>query len=102
MRDQSCGLVTRFLKVYGGQMLPVLGEITVVAQLECRAPKDVNLVVIRGDGPLLMGRDLLRSLEVTKFFQSTSIHNNYVDSLSGRFSELFSPGLGLFKGKFFL
>ena len=89
------------LKVYGGQMLPVLGEITVVAQLERRAPKDVNLVVIRGDGPLLMGRDLLRSLEVTKFFQPTSIHNNYVDSLSGRFSELFSPGLGLFKGKNF-
>ena len=41
------------LKVYGGQMLPVLGEITVVAQLEHRAPKDVNLVVIRGDDPAL-------------------------------------------------
>ena len=80
-------------------MLPVLGEITVVAQLERRAFKDVNLVVIRGDGPLLMGRDLLRSLEDTKKIQFTSIHNNYVDSLSGRFSELFSPGLGLFKGK---
>ena len=87
------------LKVYGGATLKVAGEIDVSAKLENGAEmSSARIVVVNGEGPCLLGRDLIKGLGVLG-----NIHNVSTDanSVKEEFPDLFLDGLGCYKGRQF-
>jgi hypothetical protein len=83
------------LRAYGGTQLEVLGEIEVEMHLKDYDCKLAKLVVIDGEGPCLLGRDLFALFKIT----SLPIHHSTTDSpnIVQQFRQLFSPGLGCYK-----
>ena len=86
------------LRVYGGSPLRVSGEIEITAELEdsnksCQA----KIVVVDGEGPCLLGRDLIHTLGLLGNINKVSNTN----TLKKEFPELFSEGLGCFKDRKF-
>ena len=87
------------LKTYIGEVIPVLG--TLKTHVSCKQQAhDLNLFVVKGDGPSILGRDWLRflrldwreicSIDVTK--------PSKISQILGKFENVFRPGLGTFKG----
>ena len=90
------------LRVYGGSPITIMGEINVLATYKNRDPTNVSIIVVKDKGPCLMGRDLISKLNVMKNETNLNINNVNVESLtmemSTKFPNLFSPGLGCYKG----
>ena len=85
------------LFAYGGHSLPLLGVIKVQVQLKngentCTS----EIKVVRGRGPSLFGRNLIRKLEITDL-QLCSINSIEKHSIFKEFPRLFESGLGCLK-----
>ena len=86
------------LRTYGGTSLKVLGEILVMARLQTSdSSQPVALLVVEGEGPNLLGRDLLSKFSMFKLpvFNVSGVGSS--DIVQAKFSGLFSPGLGCLK-----
>ena len=86
------------LKVYGGSSLRVEGEVKVDIKLSnCADTKCTAALLITADGgPSLLGRDLLKALNLTEV-KLNSINASTHSQLLADYPELFSPGLGCLK-----
>ena len=94
---------TTKLLAYGGSSIPVLGSIRVEAKLsKIDEPVMVDLVVVKHNGPSLLGRGLMKQLRITTIKISEEINAvTTMDNFTKKFPELFSPGLGCYKGELF-
>lgn len=88
------------LRVYGGNPLPIVGEINVTAKYKSFKPTEITLVVVEDQGPLLMGRDLISKFQVLKTNNDilTIKDNSLAQEMQDKFPGLFSEGLGCFTG----
>ena len=88
------------LRTYTGEQLKVKGQVA-VAVCYGGTTMSLNLLVVAGSGPSLMGRDWLYKLKPNLGIFHTSIHvgmDNHIQKLLSRHSELFKDELGLVKG----
>ena len=92
----------RNLNVYGGSPLKVDGVIKVQAKLK-DAPKMVKteIIIVSDNGPTLLGRALIKDLEISNLNFSTINKLTSKSSWLEEFPELFASGLGCFKGETF-
>ena len=94
------------LKVYGGVPLNIAGEIEVTAKVkELSCLVSIIIIIIEGEGPCLLGRDLIAKLKLNdiKLSDIHSVANTSLTStqLVNEFPSLFAAGLGCLKGKTF-
>ena len=88
------------LRTYTGEQLKVKGQVS-VAVCYGGTTMSLNLLVVAGRGPSLMGRDWLYKLKPNLGIFHTFIHvgmDNHIQELLSRHSELFKDELGLVKG----
>lgn len=84
------------LCTYSGEPLEVMGSLPVVVQ---HGGQEVHLplVIVKGNGPSLLGRDWLSHLKI-KWDQVRQISASALESMLERKKKLFAPGLGTLKG----
>ena len=89
---------TIHLKTYTGQPICVLGTVSVKAKYMGKVA-DVSIQVVTGDGPNLMGRDMLSQLEVNlgEVNLLTDVIDNPLQRLLNKHSILFNEELGCMK-----
>ena len=89
------------LHAYGGVPLKVLGEIEAKVGVVGRGNAILSrLVVLNGNGPCLIGRDLISSLNISNI-ECTKINKVSNNKFAEQFPQLFSPGLGTYLGREF-
>jgi transposase InsO family protein len=92
------------LKSYGGVIIPLVGEVKVKVRFQT-VETTLTLIVVRDDGPALLGRDWIYSLDAPFFLslrqlsdsailQIADITDKEIAKLLDRFDSLFQPGLG--------
>ncbi|KAL5506357.1 hypothetical protein EMCRGX_G007979 [Ephydatia muelleri] len=90
---------TVLLRTYTGEVLSVKGQVMVNAKYQDQA-RQLQLLVVRGNGPSLLGRDWLSALNIN--LQELSVlHTRGIRNLQGILDshvELFKDELGLVKG----
>ena len=92
------------LQTYGGSNLKIHGEIEVMAKLE-NTGLDIQsrLVIVDNQGPCLLGRDLISSLQLNNF-KLSEINKIKIDGKSEwvkKHPQLFASGLGCLKDQKF-
>ena len=88
------------LHTYGGEPLPVEGEIEVnISTMKCPNPIKANIMIVSGNGPCLLGRDLISILNITSL--ATNVVSDSQEKFKLKFPELFAPGLGTLKNQTF-
>ena len=90
------------LRTYTGELVKVIGTLNVIVKYE-KQEVALQTLVVEGSGPNLLGRDWLRVLTLNwkELFKMQVVKNNQESSLEklvDRYSEVFSEGLGTFKG----
>ena len=88
------------LKTYTGEAMSVLGEIpNLTVQYKDQCVKGLSLIVVKGPGPSLLGRNWLS--HITLDWKSIHIirqHQGSLKSLLTEFKDVFSEGLGTIDG----
>lgn len=84
------------LQTYSKEPLSVLGCLNVNVEYEAQKAK-LPLIVVKGSGPTLMGRDWLSRVRLN-WANIHHVHTPSLHSLLSRFSTLFGGGLGTLKG----
>ena len=86
------------LRVYRGASPKIAGEI-VTAKLEdhSRSCQD-DIIIVEGDGPCLLDRNLIKKLELTNLAHIHMIYST--EHLKRQFPDVFSDTLGCLKGKY--
>ena len=91
----NCSLT---LKTYTGELIPVVGEASVLVSYRGQS-KQLPLVVVDGAGPPLLGRDWLQHLKLDWHeVNALSTMPTQLSSLLQKHSSAFLPGLGTFSG----
>ena len=86
------------LKSYSGHELQVLGECRVHVDYQGQS-KDLPLLIVKGHGPNLMGRNWLSHLRLDwNSIQQIKETEKSVESLVSKYREVFKEGLGKLKG----
>ena len=89
---------TAELRTYTGEQIPILGILNIPV---CYHNQKViaDLLVVKGDGPSLMGRDWLQqiTLDWHSLHQIQATHNTVLESLIAKHQEVFADGLGKVK-----
>ena len=80
------------LRTYTGERMRVLGQVLVDVRYQKQSPLKLILIVIKGAGPTLLGRDWLQHL----CLHWSSI-NNELNGILNRFDDIFADGLGTIK-----
>ena len=89
------------LKTYTGEEVPVLGTIRVEVT-HCSESKMLSLVIVKGEGPSLMGRDWLMVSKLDWQAIHSMVRGDVTDRLSvilDNHSSLFEEGLGTIQGE---
>ena len=84
------------LKTYSGERLKVVGEVDVSVEYGGHPRQTLPLVVVEGDGPVLLGRNWLVNLQLD--WQGIKKVYTGVESLLQKYDELFRDELGTLKG----
>ena len=91
------------LRTYTGERIPVLGAVMVPVEYEGKK-KNLNALIIAGNGPNLLGRDWLEQI---RFDWSTIFHMHMaseinppsaLQSVLAKYPDVFMEGLGTLKG----
>ena len=90
---------TAQLCTYTGEQLPILGILNIPVSYHTQTVT-VELVVVKGDGPSLMGRDLLQQIRLDwhSLHQIQSNLNSSLEALLTKHQAVFAEGLGKVKG----
>ena len=85
------------LRRYGGSQIQVCGEICVKIKFRDRFLEKCAILIVKDDGPSLLGRDLLPELQIGLNFAENCIYKIEVNSLISKFPKLFEDKLGTYK-----
>ena len=86
-----------FLTAYGGTSLKVHGEVKVKVGIpSSEVEKEATIIIIDGDGPCLLGRDLISEFGISNLSILYASSTDYSNILN-LFPSLFAPGLGCYK-----
>ena len=87
------------LTTYTGEAMEVLGEFPVTVKYGKQTPQGLRLVVIRGDGPSLLGRNWLEKIRLDwrKICTVSTDQNATLLALLEKYEELFAGELGTIK-----
>lgn len=89
------------LAAYGGTKIDIVGQIQVAVRLsQADAPVQTVFVIVKQSGPALMGRALMKSLDLL-VTQMRVNKISSIDNFVSVYKDLFSPGLGCYQGKTF-
>lgn len=101
------------LRKYGNEPMSMCGEVDVKVSFDTNSSKDLILIIVRDDGPNLLGRDWMYALNfpINKLVPSQltvnkvsstnkSVDRDKLNTLLNKFSDLFKPGLGTLKDNF--
>lgn len=94
-RQLECSNV--LLKSYNGELSPVLGKLTCSVDYKGRSSV-LPLFVVPGKCPSLLGRDWIEALGITLFKPRDLKGVSTVGNVANRYSEVFSSGMGTFRG----
>lgn len=84
------------LKTYSQESLQLMGKFT--AKVKCKeVTKKLELLVVKGKGPALMGRDWISQLKLD-WSRVNRVAPETVDDVCARHASVFKPGLGKLKG----
>ena len=83
------------LRTYAGKILHVLGRVTTMVS-HCRNSAELDIYVVAGDGPNLLGRDSLVKLKLNWNFVF-NIHGDSSVHILSEYPELFKTELGTWK-----
>ena len=90
------------LRTYSGEKIPVEGQIRVKVQVGNETPKNLNLLVVPGNGCSLLGRDWLEELRLDWTAIGQLRHEEAMPArlkeLLDKYSPVFSEDLGTFNG----
>ena len=86
------------LRTYTGQKIPVVGCCTVAVKHNNQTAQ-LPLLIVSGQGPNLLGRDWLRSLQLAWHTIRQVRQASSASDITERYSELFRDGLGKLKGQ---
>ena len=90
------------LRTYSGEKISVEGQIRVQVQVSNETPKNLNLLVVPGNGSSLLGRDWLEELRLDWTTIGQLRHEEAMPArlkeLLDKHSAVFSDGLGAFNG----
>ena len=86
------------VKTYSGEVLPVLGRLTVRVEALNVPAADLPLTVVAGKGPSLLGRDWLRELRIDWREVKRMDTSCEVDRLLQEYATVFSEDLGTYSG----
>ena len=90
------------LSVYGGTPLSIEGKISVEARIGNIGRKvDAEIVIVGNKGPTLLGRSLIKELDMSKL-DVFHVKNTGLEDIKAKYKLLFSPGLGCYKNKEFI
>ena len=87
------------LRTYTGEAMSVLGEMEVKVKYQDQS-HDVTLMVVKGDGPNLFGRDWLQYFQLdwkTIGIATLDKDLSQIQLLKSKYSEVFAEGLGTMK-----
>ena len=89
---------TAQLRTYTGEQIPILGILNITV-CYCNQNVTVELLVVKGDGPSLMGRDWLQKIKLDwrSLHQIQATHNSALESLLAKHQDVFAAGLGKVK-----
>ena len=89
---------TAELRTYTGEKIPILGILNIPVCYHNQRVT-VELLVVKGDGPSLMGRDWLQqiTLDWHSLHQIQANHNSALESLLAKHQDVFADGLGKVK-----
>ena len=89
------------LTTYTGEKIPVLGAVMVPVKYEDQH-KNLNALIVKGDGPNLLGRDWLEKIRLhwnTIFHVASEINPpSAVQNVLSKYPDVFMEGLGTLKG----
>ena len=86
------------LRTYSGEKLDVVGAIDVDVKYQSTSVK-LNLVIVKGDGPTLMGRDWLQHIRLDwAQLNNLDAEHSQLKEMLAKHSNLFQPGLGKISG----
>ena len=91
----SCDKV---LKTYSGETLPVVGKAQVQVRYGSQVA-DLSVIVLKGSGPFLFGRDWLAKLKLDWPAICRVSTDASMDELVTEFADVFSPELGRYSGE---
>ena len=84
------------LKTYTGQVIPVLGSVDVNVQYQNQEDK-LSLMVVKGDGPNLLGRNWLHNIKLN-WNEIWQVQETGLSAVLDAHKDVFDKGLGTFKG----
>ena len=83
------------LRTYTGQYMKTIGEVSVHVAYRDKEPKTLTLVVVKGGGPALLGRDWLKHFVLDWGHIKTILReNNTLQELLSEFADVFRDELG--------
>lgn len=87
------------LKTYTGQQMDIVGETSIQVNYEQQQSQELNLVVVKGNGPTLLGRNWLKHfrLDWNGIKSVISQQNNHLNVLLKEYQDLFTDELGTIK-----
>ncbi|KFD53316.1 hypothetical protein M513_05797 [Trichuris suis] len=87
--------VSTVLRTWSNKTVPVLGSITVSAARDSRSAK-LKLLVARGSGPSLLGRNWFAPLGISLVYHLLEKdRKGYIAKMKSDFAEIFQEGLGI-------
>ena len=84
------------LRMYTGEPLSVRGSMLARVK-HGKHEAQLTLLVVRGEGPSLLGRDWLQQLQLD-WYQVHQVHASSLEEVLERHAEVFKEGLGTLKG----
>ena len=85
------------LKTYTGELIPVAGKVTVNAKYE-NQEELLEVLVVKGNGPNLMGRDWSKKINVRVLIVNACGQENKMDVVLEKYLIVFKEELGCFNG----
>ena len=93
----AMGACSYRLRTYNGELLPVCGEVCVRVQYEQQVV-DLPLVIVKGEGPCLFGRNWLEAIKLDWPVICRVAAPPRVEPILAEFPEVFRDGLGCYQG----
>lgn len=86
------------LKTYTGEPVKIVGETTIQVGYQDQQPQELTLVIVKGSGPSLLGRNWLQHFRLDwHHIKSIGSQKNSLTALLDEYNDIFADELGTIK-----